>query len=171
MRKHRSDSTLWNLDEDVQRQIYELRSCSLRELVKACAEKFDTPTSLASLSVWLREKHVEMQAEERAAAITFADSVEEDAAGKVDKAVQAQLGQLAFDAAMQRDPKLLRTAYSLLLQKQSQEMERLRLAEASRTDREKAVAALLEEAKGNEEAREHLKLLVAALAMPKAPNS
>jgi len=118
MRKHRSDSTLWNLDEDVQRQIYELRSISLRDLVKACAEKFDTPTSIASLSVWLREKHVEMCAESRAAAIQFADSVEGDAAGKVDKAVQAQLGQMAFDAAMTKDPQLLRTAYGLLLDRQ-----------------------------------------------------
>lgn len=118
MRKHRSDSVLWSLDEDVQRQIYELRGGSLRDLVKACREKFEVTTNLASLSVWLREKHVEMQAEERAAAIQFADSVESDAAGKVDKAVQAQLGQLAFDAAMTKDPQLLRTAYGLLLDRQ-----------------------------------------------------
>ena len=119
MRKHRSDSKLWNLDDDVQRQIYDLmRVSSLRAIAKVCAEEFGTPISLASLSVWLREKHVEMQAESRAAAITFADSVEGDAAGKVDKAVQAQLGQLAFDAAMTRDPQLLRTAYGLLLDRQ-----------------------------------------------------
>ena len=118
MRKHRSDSKLWNLDEDVQRQIYELRSYSLRDLVTKCRDEFGVATSLPSLSVWLREKHVEMQAEARAAAIRFADSVEGDAAGKVDKAVQAQLGQLAFDAAMTKDPRLLRTAYGLLLDRQ-----------------------------------------------------
>ena len=118
MRKHRSDSKLWNLDEDVQRQIYELRNISLRELCKVCATKFDLPVSLSCLSVWLREKHVEMCAESRAAAIQFADSVEGDAAGKVDKAVQAQLGQMAFDAAMTKDPQLLRTAYGLLLDRQ-----------------------------------------------------
>jgi hypothetical protein len=118
MRKHRSDSKLWNLDEDVQRQIYELRSCGLREIIAKCESEFGFKTSLASLSTWLREKHVEMCAEARADAIRFADSVESDAAGKVDAAVQAQLGQLAFDAAMTKDPQLLRTAYGLLLERQ-----------------------------------------------------
>ncbi len=165
MRKHRSDSKLWKLDDDVQREIYELMraGCRLRDIAKACADKFGTPIALSSLSCWLREKHVEMQAEGRAAAVAFADTVEADAAGKVDKAVQAQLGQLAFDAAMSKDPQLLRTAYGLLLQKQSQEMERQRLAEVSRTDREKAVAALLEEAKGNEAAQQRLRDFLAAL--------
>lgn len=118
MRKHRSDSKLWNLDEDVQRQIYDLRSCSLRDLVAKCESEFGFQTSLASLSTWLREKHVEMCAEARADAVRFADSVESDAAGKVDAAVQAQLGQLAFDAAMTKDPQLLRTAYGLLMERQ-----------------------------------------------------
>ena len=166
MRKHRSDSKLWNLDEDVQRQIYDLRSCSLRDLVKTCADEFGVDIALSSLSVWLREKHIEMLAESRASAAQLADDVEKDAEGKVDRGVQIQLGQLAFDAAMLRDPRMLRTAYGLLLQKQSQEMERQRLAEASRTDREKAVAALLEEAKGNDAAKAYLQQLVAALGSP-----
>ena len=164
MRKHRSDSKLWNLDEDVQRQIYDLRSCSLRDLVAKCESEFGFQTSLASLSTWLREKHVEMLAESRASAAQLADDVEKDAEGKVDRGVQIQLGQLAFDAAMLKDPRMLRTAYGLLLQKQSQEMERSRLAEASRTDRERAVSALLEEAKGNDEAKALLQQFVSALA-------
>jgi hypothetical protein len=163
MRKHRSDSKLWNLDEDVQRQIYDLRSCSLRDLVAKCESEFGFQTSLASLSTWLREKHVEMLAESRASAAQLADDVEKDAEGKVDRGVQIQLGQLAFDAAMLKDPRMLRTAYGLLLQKQSQEMERQRLAEASRTDRERAVSALLEEAKGNDEAKALLQQFVSAL--------
>jgi hypothetical protein len=61
-------------------------------------------------------------------------------------------------------PRMLRTAYGLLLQKQSQEMERSRLAEASRTDRERAVSALLEEAKGNDQAKALLQQFVSALA-------
>jgi hypothetical protein len=164
MRKHRSDSKLWNLDEDVQRQIYDLRSCSLRDLVAKCESEFGFHTSLASLSTWLREKHVEMLAESRASAAQLADDVEKDAEGKVDRGVQIQLGQLAFDAAMLKDPRMLRTAYGLLLQKQSQEMERSRLAEASRTDRERAVSALLEEAKGNDEAKALLQQFVSAIA-------
>ena len=163
MRKHRSDSKLWNLDEDVQRQIYDLRSCSLRELIAKCKDELGVQTSLASLSTWLREKHVEMLAESRASAAQLADDVEKDAEGKVDRGVQIQLGQLAFDAAMLKDPRMLRTAYGLLLQKQSQEMERSRLAEASRTDRERAVSALLEEAKGNDQAKALLQQFVSAL--------
>lgn len=115
MRKHRSDSKLWNLDEDVQRQIYELRGNSLRELVAKCESEFGVQTSLAALSVWLREKHIEMCAQARADAVRFADTVEADAGAKVDKAVRAQLGQLAFDAAMSKDVNLMRTAYGLLL--------------------------------------------------------
>jgi hypothetical protein len=164
MRKHRSDSKLWNLDEDVQRQIYDLRSCSLRELIAKCKDELGVQTSLASLSCWLREKHVEMLAESRASAAQLADDVEKDAEGKVDRGVQIQLGQLAFDAAMLKDPRMLRTAYGLLLQKQSQEMERQRLAETSRTDRERAVSALLEEAKGNDQAKALLQQFVSALA-------
>jgi hypothetical protein len=163
MRKHRSDSKLWNLDEDVQRQIYDLRSCSLRELIAKCKDELGVQTSLASLCTWLREKHVEMLAESRASAAQLADDVEKDAEGKVDRGVQIQLGQLAFDAAMLKDPRMLRTAYGLLLQKQSQEMERSRLAEASRTDRERAVSALLEEAKGNDQAKALLQQFVSAL--------
>lgn len=115
MKKHRSDSVLWSLSDDLQDQIYELRTCSLRDLVKKCAEEFGVSTSLASLSTWLREKHTEKQAAARLDAARFADSVEADAAGKVDAAVRAQLGQLAFDAAMTQDVKMMRTAYGLLL--------------------------------------------------------
>ena len=164
MRKHRSDSKLWNLDDDVQRQIYDLRGFALRDIIAKCESEFGFKTSLASLSTWLREKHIEMLAESRASAAQLADDVEKDAEGKVDRGVQIQLGQLAFDAAMLKDPRMLRTAYGLLLQKQSQEMERQRLSEASRTDRERAVSALLEEAKGNEEAKALLQQFVSALA-------
>lgn len=171
MRKHRSDSKLWNLDEDVQRQIYELRGNSLRELVAKCESEFGVQTSLAALSVWLREKHIEMLAESRASAAQLADDVEKDAEGKVDRGVQIQLGQLAFDAAMLRDPRMLRTAYGLLLQKQAQEMERRRLSEASRTERERAVAALLDEAKGNDSAKELLQKFLAALSPNEEPRT
>jgi len=117
MRKTRPDDVLGNLPADVQDQIYELRAFSLRELVVKVRDEFAVETSIASLSNWLRKIHARKCAEARASAVAFADTVEADA-GKVDAAVAAQLGQLAFDAAMTKDVALMRTAYSLLLDRQ-----------------------------------------------------
>ena len=69
---------------------------------------------------------------------------------------------------MTKDPQLLRTAYGLLLQKQAHDLDRERLAETSRTSRDKAVEALLAEAEGNEAAKALLQQFLAAIESPAA---
>ena len=169
MRKPRPDSVLDALPADVQDQIYELRSASLRKLVETIEKEFGVFTSIASLSVWLRKVHAEKQTEARLDAARFAQGVEDDAVALVDKGVAAQLGQLAFDAAMPRDPFMLKSAYGLLLKRQAQDMERTRLAEAAKTSREKAVEALLADCQGNPQAKELLTQLVQILDGAPAP--
>jgi hypothetical protein len=154
---------LWNLPEDTQREIYELRSLSLRDLVAKLAADYGVQTSIASLSPWLRAYHLERCSETRASAVAFADEVEAEAA-KVDQAVATQLGLMAFDAAMTKDVSALKQCYSMLLQRQTIANERERMAEAQKTSREKAVDALLAEAKGNPQAVALLNQLVSLLS-------